>query len=100
MNYDQAVAESLSSPENLASALEIAKRVDEVRNVLVLRFWREYGNQLSMRFQTAGCTDRWRVAVSPKAKLLDDWATCWLAYRSPNSKVMHLQVMLESAQRS
>lgn len=100
MNYDHAVIEFLSLPENLPTAFEIAKRVDHVKNHLIVRFWRECRDQLNSRLHAADATDRWEVVLASDNKLISDRASCRIAYRSQTSGTMQVEAMLESGQRA
>lgn len=100
MNYDQAVIDFLTQPKNLATVFEIARRADQVKNHLVVQFWRDCRTQFASRLQAMDATGRWNVVLPPDEGLLGDWVSCRLTYRAPDRKALYLEVLLEAAQRT
>jgi hypothetical protein len=97
MNYDQSVVEFLAQPDNFAVAVEVAARIEKVRDHLQIRYWNEYRDEMRRRLQDGGLASHWDVTLSSKEMLLKRWANCKLTYRSPMQQPLYLNVGLESA---
>ena len=58
-DYDSAICDFLAREENLAIALEIAARIEEVEQRLGARFWEGVRADLGQRLQQAGLRKSW-----------------------------------------
>lgn len=95
MDYERAVVDFLARPDNLPIALEVAKRIEKVKDQIQIQFWQQYRDVMGQRLQAASLTERWQMQLTPERKLLDPWAKCHIGYSAPNRQALHLDVTLE-----
>ncbi|MBI1293575.1 hypothetical protein GC175_01285 [bacterium] len=99
MDYEQSVVEFLAQPENLPTALEVARRVEKVRDHLQIRFWHMYRDEMERRQRSSDVASDWRIALTADKDLLKAWARCSIDYISVTKGVLHLAVAVEASKQ-
>jgi hypothetical protein len=96
MDYERAAAEFLARPENLPIALEVAKRIEQTKNYLQIRFWHMYRDEMEHRLYTAKHSQQWQVSLERQERLLDPYAKCLLVPAKVRQGAVYLRVTLEA----
>lgn len=63
MDYDSMVIEFLAQGENLPFVLEIASKVEQVRDKLQLDFWKHLEARLDEKLNTSGLQSEWKLVL-------------------------------------
>ena len=80
MDSQQKIVEFLAKPENLATALEVAKHIDELRQHLRKSFWNELIHELENHLTLSKYKDKWNIFEGSKFE--DDYPSYYFRVRN------------------
>jgi hypothetical protein len=87
VNYESEVIDFLSQKENPAFVLEIADKVEKVKEKLHRDFWNGFEKQLQAKLTEHALTNRWRVQRDQD--ILGNWGGVSLVPLEPHLLYMH-----------
>lgn len=96
MDYEQSVVEFLAQSENLPTALEVARRVEQVKDHLQIRFWHMYRAEMERRLRTSDFAADWQTKLTADKNLLKAWARCSINYIPAAKSRLQLAVSIEA----
>jgi hypothetical protein len=94
MNYDDEVVAFLAEKENLPLALEVADRIESVKDMIQREFWVCLRDLLNKELEKSGYSN-WQIDLTDEKELCKNYAQCCIRPKNGATTSLQLRVAVE-----
>ncbi len=98
MDYEAAIIDFLARKDNLPLVLEIADRLDQLKDKSQQGFWQELYKALKQRLAQSGKSNKWRVVISEEESFCDNSAYCRIEPVAMEEDQLYLCIWIQQQQ--